>query len=53
VFMTGFSERLLALETVGALTLAKPFSRDDLHAALAKVLGDRMTAAVPPSGGSE
>ena len=45
VFMTGFSERLLALETVGALTLAKPFSRDDLHAALTKVLGDRLTAA--------
>ena len=44
VFMTGFSDRLLALETVGALTLAKPFSKEDLNAALVKVLGARLAA---------
>jgi len=30
VFMTGFAERVRELETTGAITLAKPFSQDDL-----------------------
>jgi len=46
VFMTGFSDRLRALETVGAMTLAKPFSRDDLRSALSQVIG-----ALPGSDG--
>ena len=48
--MTGFSDRLLALETVGALTLAKPFSKEDLNAALVKVLGARLAAGSTESG---
>ena len=54
VFMTGFSDRLRALETVGAMTLAKPFSRDDLRAAVTKVLGARGQAgsadSIPGNG---
>jgi signal transduction histidine kinase/CheY-like chemotaxis protein len=34
VFMTGFSERIRALQAAGVATLAKPFSRDDLVASL-------------------
>ncbi|MFM8530141.1 MAG: response regulator, partial [Ilumatobacteraceae bacterium] len=41
VFMTGYSDWMRSLETVGAMILAKPFSRDDLSAALIKVLGAR------------
>ena len=51
VFMTGFSDRLRALETVGALTLVKPFSKDDLNAALIKVLGARLAASAPTGAG--
>lgn len=50
VFMTGFSDRLLALETVGALTLAKPFSKEDLNAALVKVLGAQLAAGSSNAG---
>lgn len=52
VFMTGFSDRLRALETVGAMTLAKPFSRDDLSAAIIKVLGARRTGSRDADGGT-
>jgi len=48
VFMTGFSDRMRSLETLGAMILAKPFSRDDLSAALIKVLGARFHTA--PAG---
>lgn len=51
VFMTGFSDSLRALETVGALTLVKPFSKDDLNAALIKVLGARLAASAPTGAG--
>jgi two-component system CheB/CheR fusion protein len=34
VFMTGFSERIRALQAAGVATLAKPFSRNDLVASL-------------------
>ncbi|CAB4816658.1 MAG: response regulator [Actinobacteria bacterium] len=51
VFMTGFSDSLRALETVGALTLVKPFSKDDLNAALIKVLGARLAASTPTGAG--
>jgi CheY-like chemotaxis protein len=50
VFMTGFSDRLRALETVGVMTLAKPFSRDDLQMALVKVLGPRFATSTEPTG---
>ncbi|MFZ4719496.1 MAG: response regulator [Ilumatobacteraceae bacterium] len=42
VFMTGFSERIRALQAAGVATLAKPFSRDDLIASLRPHLGDRL-----------
>ncbi|MFM7686696.1 MAG: ATP-binding protein [Actinomycetota bacterium] len=42
VFMTGFSERIKALQAAGVATLAKPFSRDDLAANLRSHLGDRL-----------
>lgn len=42
VFMTGFSERIRALQAAGVATLAKPFSRDDLMASLRPHLGDRL-----------
>ncbi|MEY4175551.1 MAG: hypothetical protein RI900_2716 [Actinomycetota bacterium] len=42
VFMTGFSERIKALQAAGVATLAKPFSRDDLAASLRIHLGDRI-----------
>jgi len=42
VFMTGFSERIKALQAAGVATLAKPFSRDDLAANLRTHLGDRL-----------
>jgi signal transduction histidine kinase/ActR/RegA family two-component response regulator len=40
VFMTGFSDRIRALQAAGVATLAKPFSRDDLVASLSTHLGD-------------
>ncbi len=52
VFMTGFSDRLRALDTVGAMTLAKPFSRDDLSAAIIKVLGVRRAEERDADGGT-
>jgi two-component system CheB/CheR fusion protein len=42
VFMTGFSERIKALQAAGVATLAKPFSRDDLAQNLRTHLGDRL-----------
>jgi DNA-binding response OmpR family regulator len=42
VFMTGFSDRIRALQAAGVATLAKPFSRDDLVASLSTHLGDRL-----------
>jgi len=42
IFMTGFSERVKALQAAGVATLAKPFSRDDLAANLRSHLGDRL-----------
>ena len=42
VFMTGFSERIRALQAAGVATLAKPFARDDLIACLTSHLGDRI-----------
>lgn len=41
VFMTGFSDRIRALQAAGVATLAKPFSRDDLVTSLSTHLGDR------------
>ena len=42
VFMTGFAERVRELEATGAMTLAKPFSRDDF------LLQMRRCGALPP-----
>lgn len=53
VFMTGFSDRLRALDTVGAMTLAKPFSRDDLSTTLIKVLGSRRSSTTPNGGNQQ
>ncbi|MFZ9483433.1 MAG: ATP-binding protein, partial [Ilumatobacteraceae bacterium] len=41
VFMTGFSDRIKALQAAGVATLAKPFSREDLLATLSKTAGLR------------
>jgi len=41
VFMTGFSDRIKALQAAGVATLAKPFSREDLLSTLSKTAGLR------------
>jgi len=41
VFMTGFSSSMRALQDLGERTLAKPFSREALHAAVAPLLASR------------
>ena len=50
VFMTGFSERIRALQAAGVATLAKPFSRDDLLHSLVTHLGDRILSNESPGG---
>ena len=44
VFMTGFSSSMRALQEQGEHTLAKPFSRDDLFAALSSYLASNEVA---------
>ena len=39
VFMTGFSDRIKALQAAGVATLAKPFTRDDLVKVLVQYTG--------------
>ncbi|MEI8239161.1 MAG: ATP-binding protein [Actinomycetota bacterium] len=41
VFMTGFSDRIKALQAAGVATLAKPFTSEDLAATLVAHLGGR------------
>jgi CheY-like chemotaxis protein len=41
VFMTGFSASMRALQDLGERTLAKPFSREALHAAVSPLLASR------------
>ena len=41
IFMTGFSDRIKALQAAGVATLAKPFTRDDLVKVLAQNVGVR------------
>lgn len=41
VFMTGFSDRIRALQAAGVATLAKPFSREDLLSTLSNTAGLR------------
>jgi len=50
VFMTGFSDRIRALQAAGVATLAKPFSRDDLVVSLSTHLGDRLVGPGQPGG---
>ena len=45
IFMTGFSERIKALQAAGVATLAKPFSREDLAANVGAHLGERFAAS--------
>jgi len=40
VFMTGYSSSMRALQELGERTLAKPFSRDDLYAAVTPLLAE-------------
>ena len=40
VFMTGYSSSMRALQELGERTLAKPFSRDDLYAAVSPLLAE-------------
>ncbi|MFM8847847.1 MAG: ATP-binding protein, partial [Actinomycetota bacterium] len=40
IFMTGYSSSMKQLQELGERTLAKPFSRDDLYAAVLPVLAD-------------
>jgi signal transduction histidine kinase len=40
VFMTGYSASMRALQELGERTLAKPFSRDDLYAAVTPLLAE-------------
>lgn len=40
VFMTGFSNSMRELQELGERTLAKPFSREDLHAALSPLIAE-------------
>jgi len=48
MFMTGFSDRIKALQRAGVATLAKPFSSDDLYAALSTHLGERLAGPDTP-----
>ncbi|MFZ9629234.1 MAG: ATP-binding protein [Ilumatobacteraceae bacterium] len=41
IFMTGFSDRIKALQAAGVATLAKPFTRDDLVKVLSQNVGIR------------
>ena len=41
IFMTGFSDRIKALQAAGVATLAKPFTRDDLIKVLSQNVGVR------------
>lgn len=41
VFMTGFSNSMRELQELGERTLAKPFSREDLHSALSPLIAER------------
>ncbi|CAB4956224.1 unannotated protein [freshwater metagenome] len=50
VFMTGFSDRIKALQRAGVATLAKPFSSDDLRAILVTHLGERLAHQSQPEG---
>lgn len=54
VFMTGFSNSMRELQELGERTLAKPFSREDLHAALSPLIAeepqDGTRTASEPSG---
>jgi CheY-like chemotaxis protein len=40
IFMTGYSSSMRQLQELGERTLAKPFSRDDLYAAVLPLLAD-------------
>lgn len=57
VFMTGFSNSMRELQELGERTLAKPFSREDLHAALSPLIAeepqDGARTAPEPSGESD
>ena len=57
VFMTGFSNSMRELQELGERTLAKPFSREDLHAALSPLIAEEPRDGVPtapePAGESD
>lgn len=44
VFMTGFSNSMRELQELGERTLAKPFSREDLYAALSPLIAEEPVA---------
>lgn len=44
VFMTGFSNSMRELQELGERTLAKPFSREDLYAALSPLIAEEPAA---------
>lgn len=45
VFMTGFSNSMRELQELGERTLAKPFSREDLYAALSPLIAEEPVVA--------
>ena len=50
VFMTGFSDRIKALQRAGVATLAKPFSSEDLRSILTTHLGAGLSHQTHPQG---
>ncbi len=56
IFMTGYSSSMKQLQELGERTLAKPFSREDLYAAVLPLVADDATdasAAHDPSRGGD
>lgn len=45
VFMTGYSTSMRELQELGERTLAKPFSREDLHSALSPLIAEEASGA--------
>ncbi len=52
VFMTGYSTSMRELQELGERTLAKPFSREDLYAALSPLIAEE-PSDVPASNGAK
>jgi CheY-like chemotaxis protein len=53
IFMTGYSSSMKQLQELGERTLAKPFSREDLYAAVLPLVADENATSTAVPGGEE